>query len=283
MQNQSSTRACILCGEDFTATLTHHRYCSVECRDKAAAQRHREKARQGVHTKRQCAECSATFTPRRYDQLCCSQKCRQKHASRGVRERIRGAGLTCSYPGCSKIRETVAEGGLCPMHKVRKQRGQPMDAPQNRVPKSEHRPCSVDGCERRYYAADLCSLHYNRFREDGDIGPTDITRRPNGAGTLTKDSRGYVYVTTIVAGKQVRRLQHRIVMEQMLGRPLCREESVHHKNGIREDNRPENLEIFAGRHPKGQRVVDLVAYVVETYPDAVAALLRGEQLPPDLS
>lgn len=38
-------------------------------------------------------------------------------------------------------------------------------------------------------------------------------------------------------------LEHRYVMEQMLGRPLRRDEHVHHKNHDRLDNRPENLEV----------------------------------------
>lgn len=120
-------------------------------------------------------------------------------------------------------------------------------------------------------------MHYWRWRVRGDVGgPT--TEHPGGSRIVM--ALGYVRVhvpTHPNANCDGYMLEHRLVMEHMLGRHLQPWENVHHINGIRHDNRPENLELWAKTQPAGQRVNDLVRWVVENYPELVASMLNNQE------
>jgi hypothetical protein len=83
-------------------------------------------------------------------------------------------------------------------------------------------------------------------------------------------ARGYVEVWAphhhsrlASSSKKIYVLEHRVVMEQKLGRPLRPDEHVHHKNGVRSDNRPANLELWSRWQPPGQRVDEKLAWARE--------------------
>lgn len=86
-----------------------------------------------------------------------------------------------------------------------------------------------------------------------------------------------------VAGTDgTRQLEHRVVMKKILGRDLVAGENVHHKNGDRFDNSPGNLELWYRGQPAGQRVDDLIDYIVKHHRSKLQShlsLLLGD---PDL-
>jgi len=57
--------------------------------------------------------------------------------------------------------------------------------------------------------------------------------------------------------------EHILIMEAHIGRRLVKGEEVHHKNGVRNDNRLENLELWSTSHPPGQRVEDKIKWAKE--------------------
>lgn len=105
-------------------------------------------------------------------------------------------------------------------------------------------------------------MHKKRMAVHGsyDAPPPSIrSRLPDGTKRHTFD--GYVMIAARARpdARDGWIHEHRLVVSEHLGRPLMPHESVHHRNGIRDDNRLDNLELWSSMgQPAGQRPVDLV-------------------------
>lgn len=84
---------------------------------------------------------------------------------------------------------------------------------------------------------------------------------PTWKGGKTRHNKGYVMEMCLERKRYV--MQHILVMEDSLGRRLLPGENVHHRNGVRDDNRIENLELWVKPQPTGVRTEDAVEWALE--------------------
>ncbi|MDE2778904.1 MAG: HNH endonuclease [Chloroflexota bacterium] len=167
----------------------------------------------------------------------------------------RNKGKTCSVDDCE--RPAVAKG-LCHFHWQRNRKGIPLESPI--LQRNKGKFCVQNECSRTAIAKGLCQLHWRRKRKGNPMDAqgynVGLTRKVLDTGYVQVRRRGHF-------GKQQARgaewfLEHHFVLECHLGRPLRKGESVHHRNGKRDDNRLENLELWTSSQPAGQRVIDLL-------------------------
>ena len=175
---------------------------------------------------------------------------------KGARSQIK----PCSVDGCPNPAEART---LCHGHYLSLlRRGEwPTRLLSDRLPK----PCSVPDCSRLMSSRGLCETHGARLRLKGDVLADVPIREVEGIGYI---SHGY---RVVPVPRSLRHLtsgessapEHRLMMAVYLQRPLEPDEVVHHRNGVRTDNRIENLELWSVMQPKGQRVHDKVEYAKE--------------------
>lgn len=209
-----------------------------------------------------CPACEAVFTPNTGRRVYCSEACRRGRATclgcgkRFVRTRTGSSycSSACWYkaPGKKELKSRACEE--C------RQEFQPRDSTVRfcsrecshvaRRRKRQNTHCATCGklligdVGRKVKYCSFACAHTGRSHANyGRVLPEGGKRLVTG---------GYVEIK--VDGKWVK--EHRHAMEQKLGRPLARSEHVHHLNGRKDDNRPDNLELWKKAHPYGVRGAD---------------------------
>ena len=210
------------------------------------------------------------------------------------RPRAAGPKPACKVAGCDR---EVSARGFCSTHYAYSQRGiiDPETGARLREPKRVARyaadaVCSVVGCTGRPCNRGMCNRHALQ-RESGILSEEGVQLRE----LLTPGRRkqhekwinqrdGYVLVQAPPGHPHARHdgsiLEHRLMMEQLLGRFLEEWELVHHKDGDRQNNTAENLVLLDGRarcgegHPPGHELDSAAAVRVLLQQDDLSEELR---------
>lgn len=106
--------------------------------------------------------------------------------------------------------------------------------------------CSIAGCGKNIEKGGhgLCGMHSQRLRRYGNpnyVVPEDLRRIHNRNAQVSR----FAEVKADTYRKRFGRHEHRVVAEEMLGRRLRSDEHVHHKDGNKQNNDSENLEVMS--------------------------------------
>lgn len=246
-----SDRYCENCGIELIDKRKNARFCSKSC----AAKTRWETMKKEKRVRLECAWCKETFQTtyfRPSSNQTCSLKCRRQYNNENRRKREyepNSNSILCQVDGCTRGAVTK---GFCNKHYLHFRRN---------IDQSVSK-CKATGCEKNGAFKDgYCEPHARRRWKNQD--PNAVLRRTYQSGDEIIDKDGYVLVRlaeprTTRAGKRKWWLQkHRLVMESQIGRELMFYEVVHHRDRNKQNNHPDNLELWLLHHPPGARVNDL--------------------------
>lgn len=245
-RSRAALRQCEHCGQSFPTWRKEGRFCSDRCR---------HQARQKTTSLRGCAWCGGLFKVGETEQRFCSHRC----AARAMHDR-----RPVTTPGAGTLKN--AENPQYSQDAKGQWWYQPWGTKVHPRTRAGIKTCEECGAQflisvfhrkRQQYCSKSCGLRAFHRANPGKYAGENSGRWKGGRRTNRKG-----YVERYAPGHPEKQqtgyvFEHRLVMEQILGRPLAANEHVHHKNGQRDDNRPENLELWVGGHPYGQRASDV--------------------------
>jgi hypothetical protein len=246
-RTRAESRTCAHCGLEFVTHRPSAKFCSVACRSRARAK---------AQVEASCVGCGNPFVVKEAGHRFCSHSCAatKMHAERAVTTHDDSLLVNRDNPRFTKdesgqwwYQTGNAARTRAYIYVCRECRGQYLAS-------IFHKGTKKGFCSRGCASTAWHRANPDRFKRDN-------SKRWKGGRRRTP--KGYVAVHcpghhSIKFGARLYVLEHRLVMEAHLQRPLKDTERVHHLNGIRDDNRIENLELWENGHPPGQRVHEQV-------------------------